>query len=252
MQHTPYTQDPVHEPSIVESARNAFVSLALVLGLCANALPAHAERQSLAAVAMQAEAFISDYPYNSAYSPRFELAKMDSRLNLKPCSKPLKIDFTHAAKTMGNTSLSIRCPAPVEWKITLPVRISVFDDVIVNKTPLIKGQKIDENALAYKKTDVSRLNQGYFSKASQLAQLQAKRNLPAGSILNPGNLSPRQLVKSGEQVTILFRSNGLSIKSTGRALQSAHIGEAVKVRNSGSNRVIEARVSAPGQVTVGF
>ncbi len=153
---------------------------------------------------------------------------------------------------MGNTSLTIRCPQPVEWKITLPVKIDVFQDVIVNKTPLIKGQPIDENRLQYQKTEISRLTQGYFRDIKDVTDLQPKRNMMPGTVLNPANLVARKMVESGQRVTILFKSKGLQIRSNGQALQSARYGDLIKVRNISSNRVIEAIVSAPGQVSVGL
>ena len=176
-------------------ARIALSMLATLLIGLTPSTGALAERQSLASITLQAEEFIAAYPYEAPYPARFKLASLDSRLRLKPCGSPLKIDFSHPDRVMGNTSLAIRCPAPVAWDITLPVHISVFQDVIVNNTPLIKGQGIDADRVSFRKMDVSRLNQGYFSDLSQLGEFQARRNLKAGTVLDPGNLVARQLIK---------------------------------------------------------
>jgi flagella basal body P-ring formation protein FlgA len=238
--------------SIVKIRGNALLLWGLALAMLTLAPSARAERQSLASINLQAEAFIAAYPYDSPYPVKFQLTRLDPRLHLKPCDSPLQIGFTQNAKVMGNTSLSIECRAPVGWNITLPVQISVFQDVIVNKTPLIKGQGIDASRITFKKMDVSRMNQGYFFKLEQIEELQAKRNLRTGSVLDTGNVAAKQLVKSGQQVTILFTAGGISIKSTGQALHSARYGEAARVKNTGSNRVVEGLVTAPGQITVGY
>jgi|GEM_PF-281805 len=238
--------------SIVKIRGNALLLWGLLLAILTLAPPARAERQSLASISLQAESFIATYPYESPYPAKFQLTRLDPRLHLKACDSSLQIGFTQNAKVMGNTSLSIGCAAPVDWNISLPVQISVFQDVIVNKTPLIKGQGIDASRITFKKMDVSRLNQGYFSKLEQIDELQAKRNLRPGTVLDTGNVAARQLVKSGQRVTILFKAGGISIKSTGQALHAARYGEAVRVKNTGSNRVIEGLVTAPGQITVGY
>ncbi len=211
---------------------------------------AHAERQSLTSITFQAESFLADYVYESPYPARFEVSALDPRLNLKPCTQPLSINFSRSDKVMGHTALKIRCHQPVKWQIHLPVRVDVFADVIVNKSPLLRGQTIDSNDIEYRKKNITQLFQGYYRQTDSLHQLQAKRNLAAKSVLNPANLSPRKLVKSGQQVTIVLNMGDLQIKSTGLALQSASRGQVIKVRNTQSNRVVEATVSGEAQVSV--
>ena len=220
----------------------------LVIGCPAGTVLA--ERQSLTSIALQAESFLANYPYASPYPAQFELAALDNRLKLKPCDKALDISFTRAEKIMGNTSLTVRCQNPVHWQLNLPVKVVIFDDIVVNQIPLVKGQIIDEKAIVYSKRDISRLHQGFFRRTDPLENLQAKRNLPAKSVLNPSNLSPRQLIKSGQRVTILLNINGLQVKTSGLAMQSASMGQVVKVRNTQSNKIVEGVVSAAGQITV--
>lgn len=230
--------------------KTLFLLAGIFGALCLLTQPASADRQSLASIILQAEDFLIRHPYQSPYPVDFELSRLDSRLHLKNCAKPLDIGFTNPAKTVGNTSLTVRCPLPVEWLIHLPISVRVFNDVIVNRTPLIKGQYIDESDLEHQKLDISRLNQGFFRDKSSLLELQAKRNLPAGTVLNPANLAAKKLVKSGERVTLILNIDGLSVTSEGVALQSARRGQVIKVKNPQSNRIIEGVVSGAGRVRV--
>lgn len=211
---------------------------------------AHADRQSLSSIALQAESFISNYPYETTYSVDVKLSQLDNRLNLKPCNNKLDIKFTRADRTMGSTSLSIRCHSPVNWQIHLPATINVYNDVIVNKYPLVKGQLINPDNIQYQKKNISKLRQGYFRASEALSQLQAKRNLPANSILSSTNLTQRLLVNSGQQVSIILNFKGLQIKSSGKALQSASQGQSVKVKNNRSKKIVEGIVTGEGQITV--
>lgn len=230
--------------------KNFFSTLIVFIAMLNCSVPVHAERQSLASIILQAEGFLADYPFASPYPVDIRLGQLDKRLNLKPCHKNLDISFTRADRKIGNTSLTLKCRSPVNWQIHLPVSIGVYQDVIVNKTPLLKGQEIGSDQIEYRKKDISRLNRGFFVELDALQELQAKRNLPAGSILNPGNLIQRQLVQSGQKVTIILNLKGLQIKTNGLALQSAGRGQLVKVRNIQSNRIVEGRVSGSGQITV--
>jgi len=242
---------PHFKPSIEKMHVSKTVSAGLLgLSLILITPLAIAERQSLASIQMQAEAFLSEYPYNSPYAADFELSSLDSRLNLKPCTSALNIRFTHVDKNMGNTSLTIRCEQPVKWQIHLPVRVNVYDDVLVSKTPLAKGQTIDPSYLIYRKENISRLNQGFFRRTDPLDKLEVKRNLRAQTVLTPAMLKPRLLVKSGQKVTITLDFKGMQIKSSGRALHSASLGQVIKVRNTQTNKVVEGVVSAEGQIRV--
>ncbi len=225
-------------------------ALWLLAGMLLIGQPVLADRQSLTSITLQAEAFIAAYPYASPYPAEVTLSRLDSRLNLRACANALGVEFTHRNRTMGNTSLTVRCDSPVQWQLHLPAKITVYDDVIVNARPLVKGQQIDAAALKKQKVDITHQNQGFFRDVTALQELQAKRNLPAGSVLNSTNLASRQLVKSGQRVTILLNIQGLRIRTDGQALQSAARGQVIRVKNIRSNRIVEGVVTAPGQITV--
>lgn len=219
--------------------------------LLSSLLPVQAtEIQSLASIRLQAESFIMNYPYESPYPPGFKLGNLDSRLRLKACHEPLSVAFSRSNIVHGNTALMVRCPTNAKWKIHLPVRIDVFDDVVVAAKPLLKGQKIDNSAIAFQKHNIARLKNGYYSKSSALEQLQAKRNLVRGTVLTPAKLAPLLMVRSGQQVTLVLNYNGLQIKSSGKALQSATLGQLIKVRNSQSLKIVEGVVSGEGLVRI--
>ena len=229
---------------------SAFV-LATTCLLLVHALPLQAaEFQSLASIRMQTESFIMNYPYESPYPPRFEISSLDSRLRLKACRDDLSIDFVRPNMIYGNTAILVRCPTKPGWKIHLPVRIAVFDNVLVAATPLLKGQNIDPSVIAFKKHNIARLKNGYYARNSSINLLQARRNLVRGSVLTPANLSPRLLVRLGQRVTLVLNYNGLEIKSTGKALQSASLGQVVKVRNIQSQKIVEGVVSGEALVRV--
>lgn len=211
-----------------------------------------AEIQSLASIQLQAESFIANYPYQSRYAPGFRLGKLDSRLRLGSCATDLIIEFARPDRTHGNTALNIQCTRPKPWKIHLPVSVDLYDDVMIAAKPLVKGQFIDESTILYEKRSISQLNNGYFTRDSEVNQLEARRNLARGSILTPANLAARMLVRSGQQVTLVLNVNGIQVKSTGQALQSARLGQVVRVRNSQSSRIVEGVVFGEALVKVGI
>jgi flagella basal body P-ring formation protein FlgA len=236
----------IHRRSELNAA--VFICLLLMAALNVQA----SEIQSLTSIRLQAESFIVDHPYESPYPARFQFGNLDSRLRLKACREQLTVEFAHLDKIHGNTALLVRCPVTPAWKIHLPVRIDVFDDVAVTAIPLLKGQKLDESAFTFQKHNITRLKNGYYAKNRPLHQLQARRNLGRGTVLTPANLDTRMLVRSGQQVTLVLNYNGIQIKSTGKALKSAGLGQVVRVRNSQSSKIVEGVVSGEALVRVGI
>lgn len=232
-------------------SRNSFIAvLVCTLFFSVAWQDASAERQSLASIQLQAESFLAGYPYKTPYPVEFQFASLDPRLNLNACASALQISFNRPEKVSGNTNLEIRCPGPTNWKIHLPVRVDVYDDVLVSRIPLVRGQSISSNDVRFRKTNVSQLTRGYFRQISSLEMLQVKNNLPANRVLNPSNLVARKLVKLGQKVTIVLNFKGLQVKSSGEALTSASEGQLIKVRNTVSNKIIQGVVSGDGEVRV--
>lgn len=232
--------------------RPSLASFAAVGALAtALACPAQADaQQSLTSIRMQAEAYVMGYDYRSPYPPKVELSRLDSRLRLKACPVELDVAFAHPGRDRGNTVLRIRCPVTPAWKLHLPARIAVFDDVAVAARPLVKGQIIDVAAVVMQKTDVSRLNHGYFAKLEELRDFEARRNLPRGTVLTPKALTPRRLVRTGQTVTLVLEVGGLEVRSSGEALHAASQGQVVRVRNSQSQKIVEGVVAGDGVVRV--
>ena len=146
--------------------------------------------------------------------------------------------------------MAVRCEHEPFWKIRIPVQIKVYDDVLVSARPLTKGQLVDENSVTWRKLDIATLNNGYFSNIADLSGMESKSNIAAGKVLTMHNLKQPTLVKPGQEVTMLLNYRGITIRSTGKALQAAGEGQKIKVRNSRSNKIVEGTVNKDGVVKI--
>ena len=81
--------------------------------------------------------------------------------------------------------------------------------------------------------------------------LEVTRTVPAHAEIRPDMIgAPRSstVVHRNETVEIRLEWPGLVVSAMGTALQEAHAGEVLKVRNVDSNRIIMCRVRADGAV----
>ena len=112
------------------------------------------------------------------------------------------------------------------------------------------GTQISARDLAYAEQDVSLLHRGYFRSADDISGFVAKRPIPAGQVLTPVTVDPAKLVNKGESVAIVAEGSGITIRATGVSMMDGTMGELIQVRNTKSNKVVEGRIIAPGQIKV--
>lgn len=85
--------------------------------------------------------------------------------------------------------------------------------------------------------------------ASAAIGREVVRRIEAGRPIMPYDLREPRAVRRGDPVTVVFRSPGLEITVTGRALADAVIGSAVRVQTS--SRTLDAVAVGVSRVAVG-
>lgn len=206
--------------------------------------------ENLTKLLLESEKFIKNSHLDSEYPVSIKIKPISKRMKLVQCEHPINYQYSNETKTSGNTLLKVSCSSPVKWRFHLPVSITLYHDVLVLNKPVIRGQSIDEEDVRVKKIDAKYLTKGFYTHVDQLRLLESKRNLKKDIILSPSHLKHKQLIKSGQQVTLLVEDMGIAIKASGTALQSASKGQLIKVRNNSSLKTVEGIVIRNGLVKI--
>lgn len=80
--------------------------------------------------------------------------------------------------------------------------------------------------------------------------LVARRPLGVGEVLTQSDVGPRPAVQREQAVQVSSRSQGIVIQARGLALADASVGQRVPVRIAGHDRVLQATVTAPGELQI--
>ena len=123
-------------------------------------------------------------------------------------------------------------------------------EVGVAKSNIAKGTTLTRSNLELKLVQSSGRRSQRYSSINEMIGLSAKRPLQAGKPININDLEAPRLILKNQLVTILLEAPGLIIRAEGKALANASKGEAVKVLNTQSKRIIHATAKAPGLVSV--
>jgi len=176
----------------------------------------------------------------------------DPRLALTPCTAPLNIEHQPKDRIGGRVTFKVECPDPTGWAIRIPGAIQIFDNVVVAASAIPMRTQLSTNELRLEEMDVALQYRGYYRSLEQVRGFITKRPIPSGQVITPVTIEPPNLVSKGQTVAIIAEGPGIMIRSLGVALTDGALGEVIQVKNSKSNRVVEGRVSASGQIKVGL
>lgn len=116
--------------------------------------------------------------------------------------------------------------------------------------PLKKGDAID-CTLLNRDTRVQRQGPRVWQGGCEsLSGLVARRPLAVGEVLTQSDVGPRPAVQREQAVQVSSRSQGIVIQARGMALADASVGQRVPVRIAGHDRVLQATVTAPGELQI--
>ena len=180
---------------------------------------------------------------------RVEEARVDPRLRLERCSGPLAARAAQGARAGGRMTIEVSCRAP-RWRVFVPVTLTARLPVAVAARPLAARTALSATDLRMAERDLHSLPQGYFTALEDAVGLELTRALGAGETLTPGAVRHGSLVRRGQQVILLARGEGISVRMKGEALADGGLNQRVRVRNLSSGREIEGVVRSADVVEV--
>lgn len=173
---------------------------------------------------------------------------LDLRMQLARCREPLRAIVASYANASPHMTVRVQCPQAGGWTVRVPLQLQLFRTVLVASHPLLRGDGLRDADVRAEERDVTRLGYGYIENLGQVAGRTLSRALASGSVLTPGALGGRRMVRAGDHVQMVARLGGIEVRADGVALGSGDNGARLRVRNESSGKVVDAMVSAPGEV----
>ncbi|MDQ0741913.1 flagellar basal body P-ring formation chaperone FlgA [Pseudomonas sp. W4I3] len=195
---------------------------------------------------------VEDYLATTQTPGRYEIQvnQLDPRLRMPMCDKELTATLESPAQPIGRVTVKVRCEGASPWTVFVPAQVKLFRDVVVVARPLKRTGIIGYDDVALRERDISLINQGYLTSLDQAIGQRLTRPMVTDQVITLVHLEQAEVIRKGDQVVISASSGGLNVKMPGEALSNGGMSEQIRVKNLNSNRVIKARVTAPGQVEV--
>ncbi|QSX28975.1 flagellar basal body P-ring formation protein FlgA [Shewanella cyperi] len=175
---------------------------------------------------------------------------LDNRMSPPRCSDGISATLASNREIGKNNTVKVQCHSPdldYPWQIFLSVRVDILFPMVVATRPVGAGELIGEGDVTLAFVDKSLLRGQQFAAESEVIGTRAKRRIAQDAPVYAANLC---FVCRGDSVAIIARSEHFQIKTLGEALADGNIGDKIRVRNSSSNKELEAKVTGVGEVEV--
>jgi flagellar basal body P-ring formation protein FlgA len=203
---------------------------------------------ALTALAKDAVANKIDAPSNAKViiTPQ----NIDGRLTPPACSSPVVVELASEREIGRNNTVKLSCHAPslnYLWQVYISVRVEILYPVVTAENVISPGALISRDNLNIAFVDQYSLRGQFFTEIEQIIGSRVKRRVAKDAPILSGNLC---FVCKGDPVSIFARTENIVIKTSGEALNDGNEGDTIRVKNSISNRELDAQVTGIGEVEV--
>lgn len=213
--------------------------------------PALAEDwQSPEAIQQAVAAFVQEKAAALPGSRSVSVSRIDPRLKLGRCSQ-LEPFLPGSGKLWGNSSIGVRCLAPVSWSLYVPVTIRVTDNVLVANRPIPAGHVLQAGDVELQQREITQFAGSALTSLEQAVGKNAVGPLASGTILRAEMLRAAKVVRQGQSVKLVAQGKGFVITSEGQSMSNATLGEVVTVKTR-SGQLLKGIARGEGLVEVNF
>jgi flagella basal body P-ring formation protein FlgA len=130
------------------------------------------------------------------------------------------------------------------------VKIASFGPVVVARQPVARGALVRAEDLRIEERRLDEMPSTVVSEIDEVIGKEARVALAAGKPISVQAISSAALVKRGDVVRLTIEKGGMLLSVAGEALETAGVGERVRVINDSSKRELVGRVVDHGTVHV--
>jgi flagella basal body P-ring formation protein FlgA len=194
-----------------------------------NASATATEWQSLPPLHGLAESYLKAQTAGLPGKVSFSVNQADARTHLPACIS-LEAFMPPGSRSVGKTTVGIRCLVPSSWAIFLPAHIRQTGNYVSAAVRLMPGQPITADSLLQRTADLGELPDDVATDPGQVIGMNPISGVAPGAPLRQSLLRAPQVVQQNQTTRLTLNGNGFVIHSEGRALANAHVGQSVQIR----------------------
>lgn len=210
------------------------------------------ETQNLSELENHAAQYLEAHYSQHAEKVVISVSRLDKRLQLQHCTEAFTFKLRDSTNRGGSVSLKAQCDSAKPWSLYMSAHIALHHRILVASRDMARAEQIGADDMHSVLMDTSVLRHGYITGKNQAIGKQLKRSIGQLEPLRQGLLRTPTAVKRGDTVRLEITSGAMTVAAKATALSNGGIGDRIRVRNNSSERIIQANITAEGQVTAVF
>ena len=216
--------------------------------LCLSAVTHAAAPQDPVALQSHAERFLQTQ--TSSLPGKVTIQVKPPRSALPACAA-LDAFQPAGSRSIGKTTVGVRCLAPNPWTVYLPAQVRVIGQYALTSQPLPANHVLTAADFTLREGDLGNLPADVVTDANTMLGYRTVSGLAAGAPLRNALLRPPLAVQQGQTTRLVLNGPGFSVQSEGQALANASRGDRVRVKTR-SGQVVSGVAQDGQQVVITF
>ena len=182
-----------------------------------------------------------------------ELRRRQRKIHLPTdMENSLKVTKLQLDRETGRFAATVIAAAgdPRAVRLAVAGRVHRLVEIPVLAHNLDRREVIEKADIEWVGFRADRIGANIVTATDGLVGMAARRRLKQGQPLRANDLEAPIVIGRGNLVTVLLRTASMTLTAQGRALDAGAKNETIRVMNTHSKNVIEARVTSPNLVTV--
>lgn len=195
-----------------------------------------------------AKAYILTHLEPELKQPKVIISPLSSTAKKPSCEKPLIITY-NGKQRVGNITITLSCEQPV-WRQYISAKVTGLLPVLVAQQDLNAGQSIDESMIRLEWRANAQVTPNHLRDLTSLAHKSTRQFIAQGSLLQYQHLKDSVMINKNDLVKIISADPRFRIEMNGMALEAGTMGQAIRVKNLSSGKIIKAYVESADSVNV--
>jgi flagella basal body P-ring formation protein FlgA len=161
----------------------------------------------------------------------------------------LKVDSFSFDGRSGRFYAAVGLQGGVEV-IRVSGRAHPVEAIPVLKNRINTGDTIGRNDIEWMRVPAGRYGAGYIDRLDDLVGQSPRRPLAAGFPIRAADIGKPEAIAKNGLVTMVAQGPGMTLTTTGRAMEAGSVGDVIQVMNVQSKKTVQATITGTNQVLV--
>lgn len=155
------------------------------------------------------------------------------------------------SRTIGKTTVGVRCLAPSKWTVYLPAQVKLIGRYVATRQPLPANHVLTAADLMLREGDLGLLTPDVASDVDAIVGYRTVSGLAANAPLRARLLRSPLVVQQGQPTRIVLNGPGFTVQSEGQALANGSRGDRIRVKTA-SGQVVSGVAQDGQQIVIAY